>query len=77
MSPADGRDGTEPTILQALTHGRTLFSMLMFSIFAVMVYVAWGYPWPAHFLPFVIGFPGMARATSAASSATSSAPLWP
>ena len=60
MSPSDGRDGAEPTILQALIHGRTLFSMLMFSIFAVMVYVAWGYAWPANFLPFVIGFPGMA-----------------
>lgn len=60
MSPSDGRDGTETTILRALVHGRTLFSVLMFSIFAVMVYVAWGYAWPANFLPFVIGFPGMA-----------------
>lgn len=60
MSPSDGRDEPQPTLLQALTHGRTLFSMLMFSIFAVMVYVAWGYSWPANFLPFVIGFPGMA-----------------
>lgn len=60
MSPSDGRDESQPTLLQALTHGRTLFSMLMFSIFAVMVYIAWGYAWPANFLPFVIGFPGMA-----------------
>lgn len=60
MSPSDWPDTPAPTLWQALTHGRTLFSMLMFSIFAVMVYIAWGYPWQAHFLPFVIGFPGMA-----------------
>jgi hypothetical protein len=60
MSPSDREHEVEPTLWRALTHGRTLFSMLMFSIFAVMVYVAWGYPWPANFLPFVIGLPGMA-----------------
>ncbi|MDX1484266.1 MAG: hypothetical protein R3229_07280 [Alphaproteobacteria bacterium] len=60
MSASDHDSEDRPTFLRALTHGRTLFSLLMFSIFAVMVYVAWDYSWPANFLPFVIGFPGMA-----------------
>lgn len=53
-------DTRTTTIWQALLHGRTRFTLLMFSIFAVMVYVAWGYSWPANFLPFIIGIPGMA-----------------
>ena len=32
----------------------------MFTIFAVMVFIASGYAWPANFLPYVIGLPGMA-----------------
>lgn len=56
---SSGRD-RRPTLVQALFHGRTAFSVLMFSIFAVMVYIASGYSWPANFLPYVIGFPGMA-----------------
>lgn len=60
MSQPDRPDEQQARLWGALTHGRTLFSMLMFSIFAVMVYIAWGYAWPANFLPFVIGFPGMA-----------------
>lgn len=56
----DQGDGRSPSVWEALTHGRTLFSILMFSIFAVMVWIAYGYTWPANFLPFVIGLPGMA-----------------
>jgi hypothetical protein len=58
-SPAPGGPHATTT-WQALRHGRTRFTLLMFSIFAIMVYVAWGYSWPANFLPFVIGIPGMA-----------------
>jgi hypothetical protein len=57
-NPAPGGPRTT-TIWQALLHGRTLFTLLMFTIFAVMVYVAVGYSWPANFLPFIIGIPGM------------------
>jgi hypothetical protein len=60
MSASDRDDEMRPTLWRALTHGRTLFSMLMFSIFFVMVVLAWPYAWPANFLPFVIGFPGIA-----------------
>lgn len=61
MSASDRKDGAqETTFLQALFHGRTIFSILMFSIFAGMVLVASTYSWPANFLPYVIGFPGMA-----------------
>lgn len=61
MSASDRKAETrETTFLQALVHGRTLFSVLMFSIFAGMVLVASGYAWPANFLPYVIGIPGMA-----------------
>lgn len=60
MSAPDRGEGSNATILRALVHGRTLFTMLMFCIFAGMVYVATGYTWPANFLPFVIGIPGMA-----------------
>ena len=60
MSAPDQNGETQPTIWHALIHGRTLFSILMFSIFFFMVIVAWDYAWPANFLPFVIGFPGMA-----------------
>ena len=60
MSASDGNGETRPTLWRALTHGRTLFSMLMFSIFFVMVVLAWPYDWPANFLPFVIGIPGIA-----------------
>ena len=60
MSEPDRNGGTgRPTIWGALTHGRTLFSILMFCIFAVMVVVARDYSWPANFLPYVIGIPGM------------------
>jgi hypothetical protein len=52
--------GRSTTFWQALTHGRTLFTLLMFSIFAIMVWIATGYTWPANFLPFVIGIPGIA-----------------
>ena len=62
MSASDQNGDTRPILLRALTHGRTLFSMLMFSIFLVMVILAWDYAWPANFLPFVIGLPGMALA---------------
>ncbi|MEE8517013.1 MAG: tripartite tricarboxylate transporter permease, partial [Alphaproteobacteria bacterium] len=48
------------TTWQALTHGKTLFTILLFSIFASMVYFAADYPWPANFLPNVMGIPGMA-----------------
>ncbi len=63
--PASGIDQAAPTeiettTLQALFHGKTLFTVLLFSIFVGMVYVATGYSWPAYFLPFVIGIPGMA-----------------
>jgi hypothetical protein len=50
----------ETTTWQALTHGRTLFTWLMFSIFASMVYISIDYEWPANFLPYVMGIPGMA-----------------
>ncbi len=60
MSASDQNGETRPPLWRALTHGRTLFSMLMFSIFFVMVILAWDYSWPANFLPFVMGFPGMA-----------------
>ncbi len=61
MSSDPRTDGAErkPTVLQALLHGRTLFTMLMFAIFAGMVLIAHGYSWPANFLPYVIGIPGM------------------
>ncbi len=62
MSASDRNGETRPTLWRALTHGRTLFSIIMFSIFLVMVVVAWDYSWPANFLPFVIGLPGMALA---------------
>ena len=58
-NPGDG-EGRTPSLLQALCHGRTLFTLLMFSIFAVMVWIATGYTWPANFLPFIIGIPGIA-----------------
>ena len=60
MSASDRNGEMRPTLWRALTHGRTLFSILMFSIFFVMVMVAWDYSWPANFLPFVIGLPGIA-----------------
>ena len=60
MSASDQNGETRPTLWRALIHGRTLFSILMFSIFFVMVILAWDYSWPANFLPFVMGFPGMA-----------------
>jgi len=61
MSTSEDQNGERRlTLLRALTHGRTLFSILMFSIFFVMVMLAIPYDWPANFLPFVIGFPGMA-----------------
>ena len=60
MSASDPNGEMRPTLWRALTHGRTLFSILMFSIFFVMVVLAYPYSWPANFLPFVIGFPGMA-----------------
>jgi hypothetical protein len=60
MSASDQNGEMRPTLWRALTHGRTLFSMLMFSIFFVMVVLAIPYAWPANFLPFVIGFPGIA-----------------
>ena len=60
MSASDQNGEIRPTLWRALTHGRTLFSMLMFSIFFVMVALAWPYAWPANFLPFVIGIPGIA-----------------
>ena len=62
MSASDRNGDTRSMFLRSLTHGRTLFSILMFSIFCVMVFVAWDYEWPANFLPFVIGIPGMALA---------------
>jgi len=62
MSASDQNGEMPPTLWRALTHGRTLFSIIMFSIFFVMVIVAWDYSWPANFLPFVIGIPGMALA---------------
>ena len=62
MSASDRNGEMRPTLWRALIHGRTLFSILMFSIFFVMVIVAWDYSWPANFLPFVIGLPGMALA---------------
>ncbi|MCZ6813576.1 MAG: hypothetical protein O7F14_05935 [Alphaproteobacteria bacterium] len=62
MSASDQNGEMRPALWRALTHGRTLFSIIMFSIFFVMVIVAWGYSWPANFLPFVIGIPGMALA---------------
>lgn len=62
MSESDPSGEMRPTLWRALTHGRTLFTMLMFSIFFVMVLLAIPYSWPANFLPFVIGFPGMALA---------------
>ena len=62
MSASDRNGEIRPTLWRALIHGRTLFSILMFSIFFVMVIVAWDYSWPANFLPFVIGLPGMALA---------------
>lgn len=49
-----------PTVGQALGHGRTLTSILMTAIFAVMVFVALGFPWPANFMPLIIGVPGLA-----------------
>lgn len=60
MSASEPNGEMRPTLWRALTHGRTLFSMLMFSIFFVMVVLAIPYAWPANFLPFVIGLPGMA-----------------
>lgn len=62
MSASDRNGAARPPLWRALAHGRTLFSMIMFSIFLVMVLVAWDYAWPANFLPFVIGIPGMALA---------------
>lgn len=53
-------DGARLPLWKALTHGRTLFTLVMFSIFAVMVYIATGYPPAARLLPLVIGIPGMA-----------------
>jgi hypothetical protein len=60
MSATDQNGKSRPTLWQALTHGRALFTILMFSIFAVMVFVARDYAWPANFLPYVVGFPGIA-----------------
>ena len=57
---SENGDTRQTTILQAVLHGRTRFTLLMFVIFASMVYVATGYSWPANFLPFIIGIPGMA-----------------
>ena len=62
MSASDRNGAARPPLWRALAHGRTLFSTIMFSIFLVMVLVAWDYAWPANFLPFVIGIPGMALA---------------
>lgn len=56
----DDHGGREVTLWQALTHGRTLFTLLMLTIFTVMVGIATTYPGPARFLPYVIGFPGIA-----------------
>lgn len=36
-----------------------LWTLVMLSIFVVMVALAWGYPPTARFLPFVIGIPGI------------------
>ncbi len=36
-----------------------LWTLVMLSIFVVMVAIAWGYPPTARFLPFVIGIPGI------------------
>jgi len=36
-----------------------LWTLVMMSIFVVMVTIAWGYPPTARFLPFVIGIPGI------------------
>ncbi len=60
MSSADQNGETRTTLWQAVTHGRTLFSILMFSIFFTMVLLARDYSWPANFLPYVVGFPGIA-----------------
>ena len=49
-----------PTLWHALTHGRTLFTLVMFTIFTVMVAIAAGYPDAARLLPLVIGIPGVA-----------------
>ena len=57
--PVSG-DGGKLPLWKALTHGRTLFTLVMFSIFAVMVYIATGYPPAARLLPLVIGIPGIA-----------------
>ena len=57
-NPGSGERPT-PSVLKALCHGRTLFTLLMFAIFAVMVGIASTYTWPANFLPFVIGIPGI------------------
>ena len=62
MSASDRNGAARPPLWRALAHGRTLFSTIMFSIFLVMVLVAWDYAWPANFLPFVIGIPGMTLA---------------
>ena len=53
-------EGRRTSHWEALIHGRTLFTLLLFGIFASMVYVATDYTWPANFLPYVIGIPGMA-----------------
>jgi hypothetical protein len=45
--------------LQALLHGRTLFSVVMLAIFSTMVAIAADYPWQASMLPMVIGVPGI------------------
>ena len=58
-SSEQAAENVKPSLLQAIFHGRTLFSLVMFSIFAVMVGLAYTYKWPANFLPFVIGIPGM------------------
>ena len=60
MSDPRSDTGDAPrTTLQALLHGRTRFTLLMFCIFAVMVVIALGYGWPANLLPLVIGVPGI------------------
>lgn len=48
------------THLEALMHGRSLFSLGMLGFFSVMVYIASDYPFLAAMLPLVIGIPGIA-----------------
>lgn len=40
--------------------GKILWTLVMMSIFATMVAIAWDYPPKSRFLPFVIGIPGIA-----------------